>query len=139
MKKLLLLSIISALFCPYSQAAIKTSAFLKTGTLPRLDQDYFDTMYAEGYIGFTQPSGGAVIKIMGVGYYDIRHYIFCDNPTHRLLIYSLADSSGVRRPLSVKTYGLQIEDSLLFAPEDSNATTITFTPPDRSGNPGKCS
>jgi hypothetical protein len=136
MKKLILVALITALLPAISQAGLNSTAFLKTGTLPRLNQDYFDTMYAEGYIGFTQPSGGAVIKILGYGgvNYDTRHYIFCDNPTHRLLIYSLIDSAGVRRPLSVKAFGKQVADPWFFAPEDSTATTLEFTAPDRSGN-----
>ncbi len=82
--------------------------FLNTEEPERMCQGYMIDSYGEDVTGFTEPAGGALIRIQRTSD-ELCLYLFCDAPTHRVLIYSLTDQQGSRAPENVKQYGRPIE------------------------------
>jgi hypothetical protein len=73
----------------------------------RMCDDYIHKTYGLNVTGLTEPRGGALIRIKEKEQ-DHCIYIFCDSPTHRLVLFSLSISKSGPVPRNVKTYGRQI-------------------------------
>jgi hypothetical protein len=62
-------------------------------------------------------------------------YIFCDEPLHRLVLFTLTDTQGQRIPISMREYGKQIDDPYWvfegFGPNDT--IPVPTTPRDSTG------
>jgi hypothetical protein len=97
-----------------AQLTISPTNFLATTEPPRMCESYIESQYGTNMTAFTQPTGGALVRI-NEGNQDHSIYIFCDAPTHRLLLYTLTETFWNRTPRSVKGYGRQIADpSFIF-------------------------
>lgn len=110
-----------------AQPTIVPTNYLNTMEPQRMCDSYIRAKYGLYTTAFTQPTGGALLRveISGPQTQDRCVYIFCDNPTHRLLIYTLTETALGRVPYSVKGYGLQIaEDYWVFGGNDSAASVI---------------
>ncbi len=103
---------------------IETTDFLNTVGPPRLTWDYVTEKIGDSLILFSQPSGGALLRL-NKGNYEERKYLFCDAPLHRIIIFTLKDSAGVSWPTDINTYGKNlIPPTISFGSED----TLQFFP-----------
>jgi hypothetical protein len=106
MKKLcLFLFLIFNVSSLFAQPVLTPTTFLNCGSLKRMNRNYVRQTMGQDHTGFVEPSGGAMLKI-DKDSFDLCIYIFCDAPAHRLLLFSLSDSDGIRQAIGVKEYGL---------------------------------
>lgn len=107
--------------------ALSPTTFLNTQEPERMCDNYIRATYGDTVTAWTQPSAGALIKMQGtVSDYCI--YIFCDMPTHRLVIFSLTEDESGRTPVGVKSYGKMLSPQE-FVIDDYNATNFKLEAP----------
>jgi hypothetical protein len=130
MKKTALLVIFLKLI-PLLQAeelVITPTNFLDTQEPVRFCDLYVRQEFGEEARVFTQPSGGALVRV-DEGGSDRCLYIFCDEPLHRLILFTLTDTGQERIPISMREYGKQIDDPYWvfegYGPNDTIDIPIT--------------
>jgi hypothetical protein len=101
---------------------ITTATFLNTQEPERMCDSYIRATYGEDVTCWTEPSAGALVRVK-MNDFDRCAYIFCDAPTHRLLVFSLDEDQYGRTPKNAKSYGRQIDEPDIII-EDSAATQI---------------
>lgn len=118
----------------WAQPEITPTKFLNTDEPERMCNKYIRDQYGDLTI-FTQPSAGALVNIKIDEYQSRCVYIFCDEPTHHLLLYALIDNDGHREPFSVKAYGRQIEEPfwVFEGGDETDSIIIPETPRDSVG------
>jgi hypothetical protein len=110
MKRLALIAVLALWRPALAEPIIIPTNFLDTEEPARMCQNYIRDKYGELFI-FTQPTGGALARIPEwTGERCL--YIFCEPPTHRLIVYALVTNGGARTPYSVKVYGRQVDDPI---------------------------
>lgn len=106
-----------------AQPVITPTNFLNTDEPVRMCQDYIDAEFGVGVMAFTQPSGGAAIRmvhIVGGSVVTRCLYIFCDEGLDRLLVFSLDDNGLTRTPNGIKSYGRLISPEYFQVPTDES-------------------
>jgi hypothetical protein len=104
------------------QPTITPTTFLNTEEPERMCDTYIRATYGEDVTYWTGPSAGSLVRVK-MNDYDHCAYIFCDAPTHRLLVFSLDEDHYGRTPKNAKSYGRQIDDPDIIK-EDSLADFI---------------
>jgi hypothetical protein len=82
-----------------AEPLISPTTFLNTQEPERMCDNYIHATYGDTITAWTQPSGGALVRMQGT-VSDFCMYIFCDMPTHRLVIFSLIEGESGRTPAS---------------------------------------
>jgi hypothetical protein len=135
MKKIVILLLMALVGVAQGQPDIYPRPFLNTEEPERMCNNYIFDQYGEITI-FTAPTGGALVRVYDQeGEQDRCLYIFCDEPTHRLLIYALLDKGAERVPYSAKAYGLQITEPLwaFEGYEERDSIVVPGVPRDSAG------
>ncbi len=133
MKKCILI-ILSLSVAAQAQPTIVPTTYLNTQEPVRMCDNYIRDTYGPGVTCWTQPSAGALVRV-NMGSQDRCVYIFCDAPTHRLIVYSLNEGQNGRTPKDAKPYGRQL-DVQKWVMEDSTATHLKL--PDRAFDSTEC-
>lgn len=121
-KILLLIGLVASVSS--AQPVITPTNFLNTLEPPRLCEDYTNLEFGDSTIFMTQPSGGAVIRA-DLGSKTRILYLFCDQPTNCLIIFSVDDDGEKRKPNGIRGYGLEFQPAIF----EIHANPSSFTMP----------
>jgi DNA-binding beta-propeller fold protein YncE len=111
----------------FAQPQLYPTNFLNCSEPKRMCDSYIRETYGDTTTAWTQPSGGALARIRQE-YNDLCVYIFCDMPTHRLVIFSLIEDESGRTPVSAKSYGVMFTPQQ-FEMDDYAATDLKLDAP----------
>ncbi len=112
----------------FGEPQVSTTTFLNSTEPTKMCQDYIDKEYGALSRAMLKPTGGALIRVnMLTSTYC--KFIFCDEPANRLYIFHLLDTSPVRTPVRMSTYGLQKDPVWFSITHEDSLIPDTITAP----------
>jgi DNA-binding beta-propeller fold protein YncE len=125
MKKIIPVLIMTMAGMVRAQPEITPTKFLDSPEPQRFCQNYLRDLFGE-ITTFTKPLAGALVRVEIDAGVDRCVYIFCDEPTHVLLLYALTDDGQQRLPYSAKMYGLQVYDPVWVFQDHDEGDSVLF-------------